>query len=210
MCDKGGCKLHVLSSQDELNEYAEISIESDRLRYLTEHLHTEMISELSWPDTDSLEEGIDVRTFGMPHKDMNVLPILERRDVMDELAKWGNAGDALGEYNRDRILCSSAMVALTIKGQSDIDYVKGGRVLQELWLMAENYGLALQPVSPIFLYANNCEDIKTLMNSEYLTEVTSLQKSFSSIFAINEGESPTIVMKLTYANSPAFRSYRAV
>jgi len=210
VCAKRGSKLHVLSSQDKLNEYAEVSIESDRLRYLCKHLHTEMISELSWPDTDSLEEGIDVRTFGMPHKDMNVLPILERRDVMDELAKWTGAGKALGEYNRDRILCASAMVTLTIKGQTDLDYIEGGRALEELWLLAESHGLSLQPISPIFLYANNVDETTNLMNGEFEAEVQSLRDRFLSIFRDEDKEYPTLVMRLAYVKCPKFRSYRLV
>ncbi|PWQ93578.1 Rv1355c family protein [Leucothrix arctica] len=208
ICDKGKAELHVLSSENKLKDYAKISIGSDRLRYLSEHLHAEMISELSWPDIDSLEDGIDIRTLAMPHKDLNVLPILERRDVMDELAKWKSAGLSLGEYNRDRIHCASAMVALTIKGQSDFDYVQGGRVLQKMWLAAETHGLSLQPISPIFLYSNTVDDTINLMNNVYLSEVQSLQNMFSNIFDIKNDEYPVLVVRLAYAKAPQYRSYR--
>ncbi len=93
ICVKGDIKLHVLSDETSLVDYAEVSIESDRLRYLTEHLHREMISELSWPDTDSLEEGIDVRTLAMPHKDMNALPLLERQRCYGRTGKVGQRGE---------------------------------------------------------------------------------------------------------------------
>jgi hypothetical protein len=127
---------------------------------------------------------------------------------MAELAKWGSAGKSLGEYNRDRIYCASAMVALTIKGQSDLDYINAGRGLQEFWLTAETHGLALQPISPIFLYANNIDETMKLMNNKHIGEVTAMQKEFSTLFQINEDEYPVLVVRLAYANPPEFRSYR--
>ncbi|RVU86431.1 Rv1355c family protein [Leucothrix sargassi] len=210
VCSNTHANLHVLQSDEALRDYADLSIESDRIRYLSEHLHEEMTSELSWPDKDSLEEGIDVRTFGMPHKDMNVLPLLERRDVMDELVKWDDAGKALGEYNRDRILCASAMLTITVSGQSDLDYVKGGRTLQELWLVAESYGVALQPISPIFLYANSKDDIRTLMKNEFLLKTGQMKDEFNKIFGINTTNYPVIVMRAAYCDAPNFRSYRRI
>ena len=36
---------------------------ADRIRYLTQQLHAEMMSELRWPGDGSLESGIDVRSL---------------------------------------------------------------------------------------------------------------------------------------------------
>jgi len=46
--------LHSISSQKQLEQYSDISIESDRLRHLCRHLHQEMMGELVWPGKGSL------------------------------------------------------------------------------------------------------------------------------------------------------------
>lgn len=200
-------KLHMLSTKDQLADYAEISIESDRLRHICKHLHSEMMQELVWPGKDSLEQGIDVRTLGLETKDLNVLPILERADVMNELAAW-DAGQALGDYNRDRIKSASAMVVLTIKNDSDLDYVVGGKALQHFWLTAEQHGLSIQPISPIFLYANDELDVERLMKNELKDEVTNLQQGFNDLLKIGVKEYPVLVLKISFSEEAKFRSLR--
>lgn len=200
-------KLHSLSTQQQLNDYAEIAVGSDRLRHLSKHLHQQMTSELVWPGTDSLETGIDVRTLGLEDKDLNVLPIIGRRDVMDELADW-EGGEALGDYNKERIINAAAMVVITIKGQSEADYFAGGKALQHFWLVAETCGLVIQPVSPVFLYANSDAEMSELMNGEYLEEVTLLKKRFNELLHIQEGEYPVLVLRVAYAPEAKFRSLR--
>ena len=200
-------KLHSLSGTDQLEKYAELSVESDRLRHICEHLHAEMMGELVWPGKDSLEKGIDVRTLGLETKDLNVLPILERGDVMQELAQW-DAGTALGDYNKDRILNASAMVVLTVQGESDLDYVIGGKALQHFWLIAEKYGLSVQPISPIFLYANNEADLQNLMQGQYQEVVSSLQQRYHQLLRIGDSDFPILAMKLSFAAACEHRSLR--
>ena len=199
--------LHSISSQKQLEQYADISIESDRLRHLCRHLHQEMMGELVWPGKDSLEQGIDVRTLGLKHKDLNAMPILERADVMCELSKLGG-GHALGEYNQKRILKASAMLVISVNGQSDMDYVVGGKALQHLWLIAEKNGLVAQPISPIFLYANCLAEIKELMLDQHVDEVAALRKRFFSLLNIHEGKYPVLVFRLSYAPDSDYRSLR--
>lgn len=202
-------KLHMLSTPKQLADYAEISVESDRLRHLSENLHKEMMSELVWPGKDSLEQGIDARTLGLEAKDLNVLPILERSDVMEQLSAW-DAGQALGDYNKDRICNASAMVVITINKDSDLDYLVGGKALQHFWLMAEKNGVSVQPISPIFLYANDDEDIQQLVPAVYQGNVSALQKKFNTLLNIKSGEFPVLVVKLSFSDDSEFRSLRRI
>jgi len=200
-------KLHMLSQAELLGRYADIVSESDRLRYLNEHLHQEMTEELVWPSGEKIEKGVDVRTLGLMENDLNSLSILKRADVMKELAGWG-AGHALGDYNKSRITSASAIVVLTINGESEQDYVTGGKAMQHFWMIAEQLNLAVQPIAPLFLYANDAADINTLVNDEYQDSVASLQQRFNTLFNIDEGEFPVVAFRLSFAPEPEFRSLR--
>ncbi len=199
--------LHLLTEENELEEYGEVLAESARLRYLCSHLHKEMMAELSWPGKDSLEEGIDIRTLGLDNKDLNVMSVIQREDVMEQLAEW-DAGYALGDYNRDRIRNAAATVVVGTTGQTDTDYLNGGRAVQHLWLLAEQEGLAVQPVSPIFLYANKHEEICELMQESYVDEVTALKEKFTALLKMGANTFPALTLNLSYATRPSLFSLR--
>lgn len=200
-------KLHMLSKPELLESYAQIISASDRLRYLTQHLHHEMTEELVWPSDERIEKGIDVGTLGLRENDLNNLSILQRSDVMWELADW-KAGHALGDYNKSRITSASAVVVLTVSGNSKHDYVAGGKAMQYFWLMAEQLKLAAHPILPIFLYANDSADIKKLVNDEHHNEITSLKQQFNELLNIEEGEFPVLALRLCFAPEPDSRSLR--
>ncbi|MGB1256955.1 MAG: Rv1355c family protein [Thiolinea sp.] len=200
-------KMHTLSTREDIEQYIMLAEESDRLRHLADHLHNEMMQELIWPQGKPIEQGIDVRSLELPEKDLNVLPIIQRKDVMENLAEW-NVGKALGEYNRKRIDSSSAVVMLSIPGGTERDYMLGGKALQHFWLLAEKHGLAVHPVSPVFLYAQTEEEVETLMQGNYTTEVSKIRSAFNKLLNLGEDDHPVLVMRLGYAKKPTCRSYR--
>jgi hypothetical protein len=90
------------------------------IRYLTPGLHAEMVSELRWPDDPCPDTGIDVRSLELDPGDLAVLDILRRPDVMAHLAQW-NAGTALGEDTRLRVVASSAVAVILVPGGASTD-----------------------------------------------------------------------------------------
>ena len=88
-----GALLHLLTDRDDIAHAATILAASDRTRYLTPHLHEDMISELRWPGDPNPDTGIDVLSLELDAGERAVLDILRRPDVMAYLAQW-NAGSA--------------------------------------------------------------------------------------------------------------------
>ena len=83
-----------------------------------------MVSELRWPDDPCPETGIDVRSLELDPGDLAVLDILRRPDVMAHLAQW-NAGTALGEDTRRRVVASCAVAVISVPGGALTDYARG-------------------------------------------------------------------------------------
>jgi hypothetical protein len=119
-----GARLHLLTRRDEIAKAATILAAADRTRYLTPRLHAEMISEVRWPGDPSPDTGIDVDSLELEPGDRGLLDILTRPDVMAHLARW-NAGTALGEDTRRRVLASSAVAVIAAPGCTLADYSAG-------------------------------------------------------------------------------------
>lgn len=203
--------LHLITERDDIAHAATLLAASDRIRYLTPHLHREMVSELRWPGDADPDTGIDVRSLELDAGELAMLDILRRTDVMARLAQW-NAGSALGDDTRDRILASSALAAITVRGRNLRDYAQGGAAVELVWIIAQREGLAVQPVSPVFLYADNRTDFERL-SPQFGAELMQLERDFRSLARMPSEESAVLLLRFT-AGPPASvasrRSYERV
>jgi molybdopterin/thiamine biosynthesis adenylyltransferase len=201
-----GARLHLMTKRHEIDEAAAILAATDRIRYLTPHLHEEMIAELRWPGDEDPESGIDVRSLELDAGDLATLDILRRPDVMACLAQW-NAGVALGDDTRNRVLASSALTLLTVQGRALTDYARGGSALEAIWIIGAERGFAVQPVSPLFLYAHDQEELSQL-SASFAPLLHRLQRAFRELAGTTPDESQVIMLKFCEAPPASVRSRR--
>ncbi|MHA3022879.1 Rv1355c family protein [Mycobacterium sp. BMJ-28] len=201
-----GTHLRLLTARDEIESGAAILAAADRLRYLTPGLHAEMFSELRWPGDPAPEYGIDVRGLELPASDLAVLDVLRRPDVMAHLAGW-DAGSALGSDTRDRVAAGSGLAVISFSGHTLADYARAGEAVEAVWISAQLHGLAVQPVSPAFLYAHDEHELASLSPS-FTGELRSLQYTFRKLIGAEPLEAQALVLRFTEAPPPSVRSRR--
>ncbi|MGB8211122.1 MAG: Rv1355c family protein [Mycobacterium sp.] len=206
--EREGARLHVLTGRDDIARAATIIAAADRTRYLTPKLHAEMISELRWPGDPCPETGIDVGSLELDPGDLAVIDILRRPDVMIHLAQW-NAGTALGEDTRRRVLASSAVAVISVTEPALTDYARGGSAAEAVWITAQQRGLAVQPISPVFLYACDVKDFGELSRS-FARELAELQREFRQLFGMPAGASAALVLRLAFGEPASVRSRRSL
>ncbi|MGN7780112.1 Rv1355c family protein [Mycolicibacterium sp. 22603] len=202
-----GGRLRLITERDEIRECAEVLAAADRIRYLTNRLHSEMFAEIWSPGDPAPEYGIDVRTLELAPSDLAVLDVLRRSDVMDELARW-DAGSALGNNTRDRVGGASAVAVITTHGQDLADYARAGAAVEAVWITAQTAGLATQPVSPAFLYAHTDHELAELAPA-YPEQLRHLQYTLRRLTGTPPEEAQALVMKMTSAPRPSLRSRRS-
>ncbi len=201
-----GARLHLLTTSDEVAEAAEILAESDRIRYLTPRLHAEMISEVRFPGDQEQDSGIDVASLELAPADLVKLDVLKRPEVMARLDEWG-AGAALGSDTRERVMASSCLAVVSMDGTALTDYARAGAAVEAVWVSAQMHGLGVQPVSPVFLYAQNDADLETLSQG-YASTLRRLSDDFRALSAIESGESVALVLRFADAPATSVRSQR--
>jgi molybdopterin/thiamine biosynthesis adenylyltransferase len=201
-----GAQLHLLTTPDDVAKAAAILAESDRIRYLTPHLHAEMISEVRFPGDPSPDSGIDVHSLELVPADLVKLDVLRRPEVMAHLDEWG-LGAALGSDTHDRITASSCVAMVSTSGRALTDYARAGSALEAVWIVAQQCGLAVQPVSPVFLYAHDDQDLQAL-SSTYAPTLQRLRDEFRALSAIDPGEALALVLRFADAPATSVRSRR--
>ena len=206
IAEREGARLHFVSERDEIARAAMILAAADRTRYLTPGLHAEMICELRWPGDPCPDTGIDVRSLELDPGDLALLDVLRRPDVMAHLAEW-NAGTALGEDTWRRVSASSALAVISVAGGTLTDYARGGSAAEAVWIAAQQRGLAVQPVSPVFLYAHDAEDL-TELSTPFTDELRKLQLEFRRLVRVTADNFPVLVLRLAESGPASVRSRR--
>jgi molybdopterin/thiamine biosynthesis adenylyltransferase len=201
-----GARLQILSESVEVDRAATILAAADRIRYLTPRLHAEMFAELRSPGDPSPESGIDVRSLELESEHLVMLDILRRSEVMANLAAW-NAGTALGDDTYGRMTASAAVGVISVRGQSLADYARGGAAVESVWIRAQEHGLAVQPVSPAFLYALDDEDRREV-SPAFAEHLGDLQYNFRKLADTEAGESQVLVLRFSRAPRPSVPSRR--
>lgn len=201
-----GAGLHLLTDRGDIDRAATILAATDRRRFLTPRLHREMISEMRWPGDEPADSGIDVRGLELAPGDFAVMEILRRSDVMDLLASW-DAGEALGEDVADRVHATSAIAVITTAGDQLLDYARGGAAAEAIWIVAQQHGLAVHPISPVFLHAAHRHELSEL-SPAFAPDLIELKSQFSQLAGVQPGESLVLILRLAHAGPASTRSRR--
>ncbi|HXO82768.1 MAG TPA: Rv1355c family protein, partial [Mycobacterium sp.] len=204
--EREGAQLHLVTDPDEIIRAAKIFAESDRVRYLTPKLHAEMIAELRWPGDPLPDSGIDIRSLEFEPGELAMADILRRPEVMANLARW-NAGSALGEGTRRQVVASSALAVISVGGGSLADYARGGAAAEAVWIIAEQRGYAVQPMSPIFLYARGRDDLAGV-STTFGDELARLQEEFGQLVGLASGAAIALVLRIAVSEPASVRSLR--
>jgi hypothetical protein len=165
-----------------------------------------MFEELRFPGDPSPDTGIDVRSLELEPAHLVMLDILRRSEAMADLAAW-NAGTALGDDTYGRVAASSAIGVISVRGQSLTDYARGGSAVESVWIRAQQHGLAVQPVSPAFLYAHDEKDLAEL-SPAFAGDLGDLQYNFRKLANTEAGESQVLVLRFSRAPRPSVLSRR--
>ena len=204
--EREDARLRLLTESDDIGRAAAIIAASDRLRYLTPGLHSEMIAELRWPGDPRPDTGIDIRSLEFTTGEYAVVDILRRPEVMDHLARW-NAGSVLGEGTRRQVAASSGLAIVSVRGASLTDYARGGSASEAVWITAQQRGLAVQPMSPIFLYARGTDDLDRV-SAAYSHELSTLQEDFGKLAGLGSEDAVALVLRFAVSERATVRSLR--
>ena len=99
------------------------------------------------------------------------------------------------------------MAVVSVPGGSLADYVRGGSAVEAVWITAQQRGLAVQPVSPIFLYARGTGDF-TEVSTTYADLLRGLQEEFGQLVGLPADAAIALVLRIAVSEPASVRSLR--
>jgi hypothetical protein len=103
---------------------------------------------------------------------------------------------------------SAAIAVVTVPDTRPRSYVMGGAAVQQMWLAAEEAGLAVQPVSPLSVFAVDADDFRSLVPGPYVARLQGLAHRLRALAGLADGEVVALVLRLSHAGPPTARSLR--
>jgi nitroreductase len=205
-----GAELTLVSDFEVLTEIGAVLGAVDRFRFMSERLHTAMLSELRWSpeEASATRDGIDVATLELTAVDMAGLQIVKDLETARFLRSLGK-GVRLENSARKAVAAAGAVGLITIDGTDRHAYFQAGRALQRVWLTATRLGLAFQPMSVApYLFLRLTAGAGADLAPAEIATLTGLRQRYASIFEPREGRAEALLFRLTHAPPPSARALR--
>jgi molybdopterin/thiamine biosynthesis adenylyltransferase len=203
-------ELQLVSDLAAMEVIGGVLAVSDRLRYLCQRLHGELVREIRWSPAEvvATRDGVDIETLELTPTDRAGLRVTSSWPVMRLVGELGG-GRALEKASRRSMRASCAVGLLTTPGDSPMSFAVAGRATQRLWLEATARGFAFQPVTALtYLFASaNRGDSKGL-DAPALAELEQIRRRYLEVFSVLPGWSEPMLFRLTRASAPTARALR--
>lgn len=204
-------QLHLFEENGDLNEFAEILTNTERLRFLHPRGHYDtFVKELrfSISEVEESGDGMDVATLNMKQSELAALRIAKDPNAIDFLRNL-KQGHGFKKISKDAVLQASAIGVISINGHDAFHFLEGGRAVERVWLEANYRNISFQPISQIvFMNELFLSPDESEFNPYEKKEMKNISERFSKILALEPSRNPVFVFRLTTSAPPDIRSLR--
>lgn len=206
--ERGGRVLWA-GSPDAIEALANMLAEGDRLRFLHQTMHRELIEELRWSSDEAAQtrDGLDVATLELTPGERAGLGLIRHWRAMRVLGGLG-AGGELGKLSRKAMRCAGAVGLVTVPKRAGGSFFAGGQAVQRAWLAATAAGLAFQPMSAITYVWLRIHGGGDGLLPEHQAGYEALRATFEQVFAVADGWQDIMMFRVFRGPPPSARSLR--
>lgn len=182
---------------------------NDRLILENRHIHDFIFEQINWTEKEELEKrsGLYVKTLELPVPKEFMFRLFRHWSVVRVFNKVGFAR-LIAKDGAKLYSSSPALGFILVPGDSYLDFINTGRVLERLWLEATRTGLSLQPLGGLVYLAQRVAAGDTAAFSA--GEVNLIKNAYSrirNILGIKE-EIVSLAFRIGRGGSPTARSCR--
>ena len=191
-------------------QIAALAAQNDRIMFENRALHDGVYAWIRWTRAEA-----ERRRDGMPAETLELSPF--ERPGFRRLGswRWARVAAALGISRvlpvRARKIYerSGAIALLSVRGEQPADFVRGGEVLERIWLTATHHGLAFQPITGItFLLLRMRLQGGAGLSPDHRKLLERIGEGFARVYPEGAPESPIMLFRLGLAAPPSGRSLR--
>ncbi len=205
-----GARLSWVDAEPAKGRIAALAAQNDRILFENRALHDGVYGWIRWTRAEA-----ERRRDGMPADALELSPL--ERPGMRLLGSWRWAQLAaalrisrvLPARARKIYQRSAAIALLSVRGDQPADFVRGGEVLERIWLTATRHGIAFQPITGItFLLLRMRLTGGSGLGADHRKLLDRIEEEFKRVYPEGAAESPIMLFRLGLAPPPSGRALR--
>ena len=204
-------KLHLVTDRAVMDKVGELLATTEMLRIIHARGHYDTFTkELRWTPEENEEkrDGIDVRTMGVSAAEVAALRIAEDENAIAFLRNL-NGGHAFKKMVRKNVGSASALGIITMPEYSELDFLKGGRAMQRVWIEANSMGVSFQPIAQlVFFLARMKFGNGDGLDDYYKRCFDELGTGLYNLLPDLQNKQIVFIFRLSIADQPAVKSLR--
>lgn len=203
----GGGEIRLLDGREEIEKIAWALGLHERLIFENQMIHNIVFSSILWSEKENFEKrkGLYIKTK-FPDTPSFLLPVMKifgKWSIVKILNKIGFP-EKIHKQSAASCISSSALCAILVNNEENENFLRGGRLLQRIWLKATKLGLSIQPMTGIPYLARRIfsgnpdgfspEQIKIIKQADEIIDgiFNKDNKTMVMIFRIGYDEKPPV------------------
>ncbi len=210
--DFPGVELQVLTNQNDIKTLGKAVSTIDKIMFENKELHDSLFAHITWSKKEELQSK---QGLALPAMEFNPMEILLFKGLKSwSLVKFLNHfyfSDFVRYKNSRQYASAAAVFMVSIKNNSEIDYLNSGRAVERFWLKATESGLSLHPiVGLLYCYQKVKENLNDVFSDDQAKLLEVNFKKLESIAFANGMTFQNIVFfsRLGTASLPSHKSLR--
>ena len=178
--------------------------DSDQIRFENERLHRELmdVMRIEKKEVESSRDGLPLDALEAGTGSSLLFKWIRKWDHLKGMNQLG-LSVLFNHYARKQVESSQAVGLITAPTQRPEDYVRGGELMQRVWLKITRDDFAMQPMEALPIFILNLQiNQGTDFNEKHKTKLEQLKKEFMSHFKLNEENGLIMLFRIGYTEFP--------
>jgi len=173
-------------------------------------MHDFFYSHINWTTEEDKKNriGFFIDTFELSKNDRCGFKVCANWKLLKALNSTFKISKQISKKNQKVYKTAKLMLAINVKQLKHSDFIECGRLLQKIWLRANEMGLSMQPLTGIlFLRLRFINDSKIEFDSTSKSKIMSHYARIEKLFNF-EGGHISMLMRVGYADVPSAHALR--
>ena len=205
-------KLYWLEDKKKIKKLAGLVSMADKIMFETEGLLLPLMKSIRWTrkEEETTMDGMPLKSLELGWFDAKGLRLFSCWRLVKFLNYFGLS--RIASRRSVRLMESSAAICLltAIFKENDVkDFIRGGELLERIWLLLSSFDIAVQPMAGLAFLINRVK----LLNGQgfsrvHIKEINAMKEILYPIFNLKDEEMPLILLRLGYSSAPSSRATR--
>lgn len=207
-----GVDLQIVTDDKQLKKLGSVFSTIDKIIFENKVVHDSLYHHITWSkqEEEKTRQGLSIHAMALNAMEIALFKSLKNWSLVNFLNKLG-LSDFIRFNNAKQYSSAPAAFIVSIKNDSNADYINAGRFIERLWLKTNSFGISFHTiVGTIYCYQKIRENENDVFNEKHASLLRENYFELEKIAKENGLVNKNIVYfaRIGYPSKPDYRSPR--